>query len=194
MLLELLVITLITQVNHPKNALVDAKPSARELQKKAPNALKSLDAELKSAPLPGWPHRAEANGPQEGEGNFPGCKALKNRETRARNLAPRRRDPVAPIGLGRHGEERSDEATQGPRHPAPGLLRSARNDDVTLGDRKCSISRTGPASPPRPGTRGGNPATAGRAARTGLGREKNRSTGTHPPHQRRRASARRRRA
>jgi hypothetical protein len=36
------------------------------LQKKAPNALKSLDAELKSAPLPDWPHRAEANAPQRG--------------------------------------------------------------------------------------------------------------------------------
>src|SRR5258708_28034200 len=39
-------------------------------QKKAPNALKSLDAELKSAPLPGWPHRPKANGPQGGPGKF----------------------------------------------------------------------------------------------------------------------------
>jgi hypothetical protein len=44
------------------------------------------------------------------------------------------------INLDRHCEERSDEAIQGPRDAAPGLLplRSAlgRNDVVTLSDRK----------------------------------------------------------
>ena len=76
-----------------------------KLQKKAPKALKSLDAELKSAPVPrgsagrapfagrrlrtvGRPtlaprrlsHR-KSNGSHDGEGNFPACKALKNHET-----------------------------------------------------------------------------------------------------------------
>ena len=41
-----------------------------------------------------------------------------------------------PIHLCRHCEERSDEATQGPRDMAPGLLRCTRNDDATLSDGK----------------------------------------------------------
>src|SRR5277367_4593199 len=76
-----------------------------KLQKKAPKALKSLDAGLKSAPVPAGKRgasslrgastansrpaapggacrtRGKANGPHDGEGNFPACKALKNQET-----------------------------------------------------------------------------------------------------------------
>ena len=78
-------------------------------QKKAPKALKSLDAGLKSAPVPAGKrgasslrgastansgpadprrrlsHTRKANGPHDGEGIFPACKALKNHET-AKNL------------------------------------------------------------------------------------------------------------
>jgi hypothetical protein len=42
---------LLIWINHSKDALVDAKVVGQEGQKKAPNALKSLDAELKSAPF-----------------------------------------------------------------------------------------------------------------------------------------------
>ena len=113
-----------------------------KLQKKAPNALKSLDAELKSAPLPGWRHRAQANRPSAGGRKFSWLQGVEKPRKRRRTLAPRRRDPVAPIGLGRHGEERSDEATQRPRDAAPGLLRhfAPRNDDP---DRSARLGHVG---------------------------------------------------
>ena len=44
-----------------------------------------------------------------------------------------------PIDLDRHCEKLSDEATQGLCDAAPGLLRRARNNDVTLTVRKVAL-------------------------------------------------------
>ena len=52
-----------------------------ELQKKAPNALKSREAELKSAPAFRHPYAAANAAQRREEGNFPGCKASRIHET-----------------------------------------------------------------------------------------------------------------